>query len=124
MSQQVRLWMFEKVYAPELLQECAQHSPKRQEKARRLRHFTALSVLWFVLAMVLWSRLAQARVWDKLTHWLQDWHPGLPQEPACASALSYQRALLGVEPLQQLRHDERAPDLLQQNRGLGTAKPT
>jgi hypothetical protein len=102
MSQQVRLWMFEKVYARALLQECAQHSPKRQEKARRLRHFTALSVLWFVLAMVLWSRLAQARVWDKLTHWLQDWHPGLPQEPACASALSYQRALLGVEPLQQL----------------------
>jgi hypothetical protein len=102
MSQQVRLGMLETVYPAHLLQECAQHSPKRQEKRRRLRHFTALSVVWFVLAMVLWSRLAQARVWDKLTHWLQDRDPAAPQEPAGASALSYQRELLGVEPLQQL----------------------
>ena len=102
MSEQVHLWMLETVYPVSLLQECAEQSPKRQEKARRLRHFTALSVLWFVLAMVLWSRLAQARVWDKLTHWLQDRHPEAPQEPAGASALSYQRELLGVEPLQRL----------------------
>jgi hypothetical protein len=102
MSQQVRLGMLEGVYGPELLRHCAQQSPIRQQKARRLRHFTALSVLWFVLAMALWSRLAQGRVWDKLTHWLQDRDPAAPQEPAGASALSYQRALLGVEPLQQL----------------------
>ena len=102
MSQQVRLGMLEGVYGRELIERCAQQSPRRQEKARRLRHFTALSVLWFVLAMALWSRLAQGRVWDKLTHWLQDRDPQAPQEPAGASALSYQRALLGVEPLQQL----------------------
>ena len=88
MSQQVRLRMLERIYPTQLLQECVQQSPKRQEKARRLRHFTALSVLWFVLAMVLWSRLAQARVWDKLTHWLQDRTPEALQEPASASALS------------------------------------
>jgi hypothetical protein len=93
--------MVESVSAPELLRECAQQSPKRQEKVRRLRHFTALSVLWFVLAMGLWSRLAQGRVWDKLTHWLQDRDPKAPQEPAGASALSYQREILGVEPLRQ-----------------------
>jgi hypothetical protein len=102
MSQQVRLGMLEWVYGPELLRHCAQQSPNRQQKARRLRHFTALSVLWFVLAMALWSRLAQGRVWDKLTHWLQDRDPAAPQEPAGASALSYQRALLGVEPLRRL----------------------
>jgi hypothetical protein len=102
MSEQVRLSMFETVYAPELLRNCAQQSPTRQQKRRRVRHFTALSVLWFVLAMVLWSRTAQGRVWDKLTHWLQDRVPGSPQEPAGASALSYQRALLGIEPLKQL----------------------
>jgi hypothetical protein len=102
MSQQVRLKMFEEVYPAELIQHCVQHSPKRQQKRRRLRHFTALSVLWFLLAMVLWSRLAQERVWDKLTHWLQDRYPDQPEDPAGASALSYQRAALGVEPLQWL----------------------
>jgi hypothetical protein len=102
LGEQVRLWMFETIYAPELLRACAEQSPRRQQKCRRLRHFTALSVLWFVLAMVLWSRLAQGRVWDKLAHWLQDRFPGAPQEPAGASALSYQRELLGVETVKQL----------------------
>jgi hypothetical protein len=91
--------MLEEVYSRELLLACVQQSPKRQQKRRRLRHFTALSVLWFLLAMVLWSRLSQGRVWDKLTHWLQD---RFPQEPAGASAVSYQRAILGAEPLQWL----------------------
>src|SRR6266851_3238138 len=102
MSQQVRLRMVEEVYPPELLEACVQQCPKRQQKRRRLRHFTALSVVWFLLAMVLWSRLAQGRVWDKLTHWLQDRSPEQPEEPAGPSALSYQRAILGVEPLQWL----------------------
>jgi hypothetical protein len=102
MSQQVHLSMFEQVYGRDLLQTCAQQSATRQQKARRVRHFTALSVLWFVLAMVLWSRLSQGRVWDKLTHRLQDRDPQRPQEPARASALSYQRELLGVEPVKQL----------------------
>lgn len=102
MSQQVRLRMLEEVYPRQLLEACVQHSPKRQQKVRRLQHFTALSVLWFLLAMVLWSRLSQGRVWDKLTHWLQDRFPQDPQEPAGPSALSYQRAILGVEPVQWL----------------------
>src|SRR2546428_12955458 len=98
MSEQGRLRTLEEVYPLELLQACVQQSPKR----RRLRHFTALSVLWFLLAMVLWSRLSQGRVWDKLPHWLQDRFPQDPQEPAGTSALSYQRAILGVEPVQWL----------------------
>ncbi len=102
MSGQVRLSMFEQVYERALLQQCAQQSVSSAQKARRVRHFTALSVLWFVLAMVLWSRLAQGRVWDKLTHWLQDCDQARPQEPAGASALSYQREQLGVEPVKQL----------------------
>jgi hypothetical protein len=102
MSEQVRLRMLEELYPLDLLEACLQQSPKRQQKRRRLRHFTGLSVVWFLLAMVLWSRLAQARVWDKLTHWLQDRLPHAPQEPAGASALSYQRATLGVEPVQWL----------------------
>src|SRR6266849_3925630 len=102
MSERVRLRMIEEVYSRELLLACVQHSPKRQQKQRRLQHFTALSVVWFLLAMVLWSRLSQGRVWDKLTHWLQDRFPEDPQEPAGPAALSYQRAILGMEPLQWL----------------------
>ncbi len=102
MSERVRLRMIEEVYSRELLLACVQHSPKRQQKQRRLQHFTGLSVVWFLLAMVLWSRLSQGRVWDKLTHWLQDRFPEDPQEPAGPSALSYQRAILGMEPLQWL----------------------
>jgi len=102
MSEWVRLRMIEEVYSRTLLLACVQQSPKRQQKQRRLQHFTALSVVWFLLAMVLWSRLSQGRVWDKLTHWLQDRFPAEPEEPAGPSALSYQRAILGVEPLQWL----------------------
>src|SRR5216683_2633739 len=95
MSEQVCLRMVEEVYTRDLLLACVQQSPKRQQKARRLRHFTALSVLWFVLAMVLWSRLSQGRVWDKLTHWLQDRYPQDPQEPAGPSALPLSACDLG-----------------------------
>src|SRR5260370_39443162 len=82
MSERVRLRMIEEVYSRELLHACVQHSPKRQQKQRRLQHFTGLSVVWVLLAMVLWSRLSQGRVWDKLTHWLEDRFPVDPQEPA------------------------------------------
>ena len=99
MSEQVRLRMLEEVYSRELLLASVQQSPMRQQKARRLRQAPALSVLWLLLAMVLWSRMSQGRVWDKLTHWLQVGYPRAPQEPAGPSALAYQRAILGVEPL-------------------------
>src|SRR5216683_81758 len=102
MSKHVHLSMLEEVYPGQLLQECAERSVRSAPKVRRERHFTALRVLWFVLAMVLWSRLAQGRVWDKLTHRLQDRDPARPQEPAGASALSYQREQLGVDPLKQV----------------------
>src|SRR3989440_6866736 len=102
MSKHVHLSMVEEVYPGQLLQECAERSVKSASKVRRERHFTALSVLWFVLAMVLWSRLGQGRVWDKLTHRLQDRDRARPQEPAGASALSYQREQLGVHPLKQV----------------------
>jgi Transposase DDE domain/Insertion element 4 transposase N-terminal len=102
LGERVGMSMLEEVYSREVLLRCLQQSERRALRARRVRHFTALATLWLVLAMVLWSRLAQGRVWDKLTHWLQDRTPGQPQEPAGASAVAYQRALLGVAPLQQL----------------------
>ena len=102
LGERVRLSMLEEIYSRELLLRCLHQSERRAQKARRVRHFTGLAVLWLVLALALWSRLSQGRVWDKLTHWLQDCTPGRPQEPAGASAVAYQRALLSVEPLRQL----------------------
>src|SRR5258708_30117150 len=102
MSQPVRLSMVELVYPPALLSRCVQQSPKRQQKQRRLRHFTALSVLWFLLAMALWSRLSQGRGGGKMTHLLQDRFSGAPPEPTGASAFSYQRGVLRGEAPQWL----------------------
>src|SRR5216684_2047907 len=50
MSERVRLRMIEEVYSRELLHACVQHSPKRQQKQRRLQHFTGLSVVSWVSA--------------------------------------------------------------------------
>lgn len=102
LGERVCLSMLEEVSRREWLVECVQRSQRRARKARRVRQFTGLAVLWLVLAMVLWSRLAQGRVWDKLTHWLQESAAGEPSEPAGASAVASQRARLGVEPLQHL----------------------
>ena len=78
-----------------------QHSPKRQQKQRRLQHFTALSGARFPARARARSRLSQGRVWDKLTHWLQHQCPEEPRNEQDL-ALWYQRAILGVEPLQWL----------------------
>lgn len=102
LGERVCLRMLEEIYSRHLLVASVQQSEQRGQKTRRVRHFTGLAVLWLVLAMVLWSRLAQGRVWDKLTHWLQESTPGEWREPAGASAVAYQRALLGVKPLQYL----------------------
>ena len=76
LGERVCLSMIEEVYSRQLLLECVQQSERRAQKARRVRHFRGLAVLWLVVAMLLWSRLAQGRVWDKLTHWLRDLTPG------------------------------------------------
>src|SRR5260221_13029444 len=102
MSKHVHLSMLEEVYPGQLLQECARRSMTSAPKVRRERHFTALSVLWFVLAMGLWSRLAQGRGWDKLTHRLQGRGPERPQEPAGGPAVRGQRGQLAGDPLKHV----------------------
>ena len=102
-SEQVSGGVLSQVYPTEIVQQCLEQSaPVEPAKARRMRHFVPISVVWFVLAMALWTRLAQARVWDKLTHKLQLLHPDEEVQVAGASALSYQRGLLGEEPLRRL----------------------
>src|SRR2546426_10234124 len=94
-SQQVSIEVFTQIYPTEMIQTLVEQDLQVQKKQRRVRHFVPVSVVWFLLMMALWTRLAQARVWDKLTHKLVVLHPDETLKVAGASALSYQRQLLG-----------------------------
>lgn len=101
-SQQVSIEVFTQIYPTEMIQTLVEQDPQVQQKQRRVRHFVPVSVVWFLLMMALWTRLAQARVWDKLTHKLVVLHPDETLKVAGASALSYQRQLLGDDLLRRL----------------------
>src|ERR1700682_2157753 len=74
-SEQVSMQVLRQVHPTKIVQQCLeQHAQAEPAKARRMRHFVPISVSWFLLAMALWTRPAQARVWDKLAHKLQVLH--------------------------------------------------
>jgi hypothetical protein len=107
-SEQVSIGVLSTVYPLEIVQQCLDEQAVEEQaaaeaaKTRRVREFVPISIVWFVLVMTLWTRLSQARVWDKLTHKLQLLHPDDQVKVAGASALSYQRALLGEQVLRWL----------------------
>ena len=101
-SQHVNLDIFAETYPLETIEKLVQEQRERDPKERRLRCLVPRSIVFFVLAMVLWTRLSQANVWKKLTHKLQVLHPAEPVLTVTAGALSYQRNLLGVAPLHSL----------------------
>jgi len=101
-SQHVNLDMFAEISPPETIEHLVQEQRERDPKQRRLRCLVPRSIVFFLLAMVLWTRLSQGNVWKKLTHKLQVLHPAEPVFSVTAGALSYQRDLLGVAPLHRL----------------------
>src|SRR5947209_13432376 len=102
-SEQVSIGVLSKVYPTQIVEQCLdEQAAQEQAKPRRVREFVPISIVWFVLVMTLWTRLCQGRVWDKLTHKLQLLHPDEAVEVAGASALSYQRKLLGEQVLRWL----------------------
>jgi hypothetical protein len=101
-SEQVSIGVFSQIYPTNVIHTLVEQSPDVQKKQRRVRHFVPESVIWFVLMMALWTRLSQARVWDKLTHKLVELHPNEDIVRAKASALSYQRELIGEEIVRRL----------------------
>ena len=101
-GQQVSIEVFTQIYPADRIESLVEQDPQVQKKQRRVRHFVPVSVVWFLLMMALWTRLAQARVWDKLTHKLAVLHPDEHLRVAGASALSYQRQLLGEDLLRRL----------------------
>jgi len=101
-GQHVTMDIFAHIYAPETIEKLVQEQRAKAPKERRLRCVVPRSIVFFVLAMALWTRLSQGRVWEKLTHKLQVLHPSEPVISLTAAALSYQRGVLGVEPLRGL----------------------
>jgi Insertion element 4 transposase N-terminal len=102
MCEQLSLDAFAAIYPPEMVESLIEQYRVKSEKKQRVRQFTGVSVMYFLLMMALWARLSQARVWDKLTHGLQRLHPAGLQVVASASAVWYQRKALGSEPLRVL----------------------
>jgi len=102
MCEHLSLDVFASIYPIEQVESLIEQHQAKLSKKKRVRQFTGVSVVYFLLMMALWARLSQARVWDKLTHGLQRLHPSGLQEPASAAALWYQRQHLGVQVLQKL----------------------
>jgi hypothetical protein len=103
--EQVEMTMLSHVYPKEVIERDVQASQPWSEKERRVRQSTALTLVWFVIAMALWRRLNQCQVWQKLVGKLSDLHPGEPESLLSASGLSARRKELGSQCLQTLMRE-------------------
>ena len=100
--EQVDIALLSQVYPREVIERCVGQSGPWQEKKRRVRQSTMQALVWFVIAMALWSRLSQCLVWEKLVTRLTDLHPGEPDAQLGDGALSGRRAALGYSGLRTL----------------------
>jgi hypothetical protein len=103
--EQVDITLLSQVYPKEVIERCVGESETWKEKIRRVRKTTMLSLVWFVIAMALWSRLSQCLVWEKLVTKIADIHPLEPDANLSDSALSGRRAALGYTGLQALMRE-------------------
>ena len=100
--EQVSMTMLSEVYPKAVIERCVQQSQPWSTKARRVRASTALTLVLFVMAMALWSRLNQCQVWQKLVGKLSTLHPGEPEDGLSDSGISGRRQVLGSQGLQTL----------------------
>ncbi len=103
--QQVDVALLARVYPRAVIERCVEQSQPWADKARRVRQSTALALVWFVIAMALWSQLNQSLVWHKLVGKLATLHPGEPEGTLSDSALSGRRKALGSSCLQTLMQE-------------------
>jgi len=103
--QQVDVALLAQVYPKEVIKRCVEQSQPWADKARRVRQSTALALVWFVIAMALWSSLNQSLVWHKLVGKLSTLHPAEPEGELSDSALSGRRKELGSACLQTLMQE-------------------
>jgi len=100
--EQVSMTMLEGVYPTEVIERCVQQSEPWSTKVRRVRLSTALTLVFFVIGMALWSRRNQCQVWQSLVGKLSDLHPAEPKSTISASGLSGRRQELGSQCLEAL----------------------
>src|SRR5579872_4404873 len=100
--EQVRMSVLREVYPPEVIERCVQQSQPWAGKARRVRASTVVSLVLFVIAMALWSRLNQCQVWHKLVGKLSLLHPAEPDDQMSDAGLSGRRQALGSQGVQAL----------------------
>src|SRR5215472_15176678 len=103
--EQVDMALLSQVYPKEVIEHCVGESHSWKEKVRRVRQSTMLSLVWFVIAMALWSRLSQCLVWEKLVTKMADIHPAEPDAQLSDAALSGRRSVLGYTGLQALMQE-------------------
>jgi hypothetical protein len=103
--EQVSMSVLREVYPPEVIERCVQQSQPWASKARRVRASTVVSLVLFVIAMALWSRLNQCQVWAKLVGKLSILHPAEPDSGLSDAALSGRRQALGSQGVQALMRE-------------------
>ena len=103
--EQVSMTMLQDMYPEAVIERCVQQSVPWKNKDRRVRKSTAVSLVLFVMAMGLWSRLNQASVWEKLEGKLRALHPGTPEDPMSDSGISGRRTTLGSDGLHALMRE-------------------
>ena len=103
--EQVDVALLSQVYPREVIERCVGQSGSWKKKRRRVRQSTMLALVWFVIAMALWSRLSQCLVWEKLVTKLTDIHPAEPDAQLSDLGLSGRRAALGHIGLQELMQE-------------------
>ena len=103
--EQVRMSVLREVYPHDVIECCVQQSQPWSSKARRVRASTVVSLVVFVIAMALWSRLNQCQVWCKLVGKLSLVHPASPNSQVSDAALSGRRQALGSQGLQALMRE-------------------
>lgn len=97
--------LMEKVYPKEVIERSVQQSASWSSKHRYIRQTTPTALVWFIIAMALWSRLNQYQVWQKLVGKLSLLHPGEKQGLLSDSAISGRRKELGDEGLQAMMRE-------------------
>ena len=80
--EQVSMTMLGEVYPKDVIERCVQQSEPWSTKARRVRLSTALTLVFFVIAMALWSRRNQCQVWQSLVGKLSDLRRRSPRTSA------------------------------------------
>lgn len=97
--QQIDLGMVQEVIAPDLIAELLETYQMWEERERKTN---MVNIVYWLIALHLYPRLSQRRVYGKLVSGLRIWRDDVAEQIPTRSAFSYRREQLGSELLQEL----------------------